>query len=167
MNEKIQFGVDFISVCRLLLGNSKSMKYFPIVDQASFLFLTLWGFTNDEINDVTSLFNKHQKNDNDYHFQSVERLTDHLRKRSKESQYMLIKQLVTLGSLNSDATEEAANFMQIFMRKFDMRPSEYKAVAMQGFEIAEYLKMFANVYVSEFIKIEGDDYKNWILEGAK
>jgi hypothetical protein len=167
MDPKIQFGVDFFCASVLLSSHASSMEYFRVIDQAAYFFLTLWDFNREEIEKVSSIYNAqfidNSKLNENLHKKALFRLIDHLKKQSKEIQLKFIKQFAALSYFDFEVTEGQEWFMDIFMKEFDLRPSDFYAAANQGNVIAIHLYILSGAYAKESVKNKGEEYLNWLL----
>lgn len=158
MTGKIEFGVDFLYLCRDFISRSANPNEEvdeidrAISDVAARLFLLLWGLSVDEGDEANQKFwervNNNSLEDLDL---VVERIVKHL-EADRSAQERLIVQLTAIGLMDFDVTEGEKFVVNYLSDKFDFRPSELSDLADQGHSLAVGLNYFGDIYMQEKTK---------------
>lgn len=149
MSKKINFGVDFLFVVRSLQIDEKKLKFDPVTDAASKLFLVDWGLSAEEVDEVNKMFfDKGNSGSLDKFDVTIERLVNHL-KKDKPSTERFIIQVAALASLDFNITEMEATFVNMLKDYFDLRKSELETLLQRGTNLAIALNYFGETYSKE------------------
>lgn len=151
MRGKIKFGFDYLVLMRNLQwkGRSSSDGLDPVDDAAARLFLLEWGFTNQEVDETNKIFwERARANALPTDLLPVaQRVTEYL-KGDRNAQERLIIQLAAVGSMDGIVTPDEGLFVLWFRDLFDLKPSEWEALANRGEELAVGLNFFGKTFAS-------------------
>ena len=152
MNAKVEFGVDFLSICRDLIGRSSGLdeeinqSLYIVADAAARLFLLEWGLTVEEGDRADALWWERFENDKlDEIDIVVDRVIDHFSQEPKAKERILI-QLVAITYLDYEVTDGEQYAFRFFSENFDLRPSEEEELIKKGFDLAIGLNYFGDQF---------------------
>lgn len=147
MDGKIEFGCDFLYICRELQARDKNPRKMFSSDAAARFFLLLWDFTVEEVDEANELYwSRFNDKKLDEPLDVIERIASHIGD-DQALQKQLITHLSAIGYMDYDITEDEWYFVKFLSDKFDLRPSEFNEYSDKGGSLAVGLNFFGDQYM--------------------
>lgn len=151
MNDRIDFGCDFIMIMRSLAFKGSPNQVKPVNEALAQLFLVQWGLTPDEVAAADRLFYaKMNAGEMNAPLLNVAQRIAARVSNNPAAQQTLIVQMAALGAMDFMVTPEEGAFVTIFQRLLNIGPVDYQALCIQGGNLALALNNFGRAYIASF-----------------
>jgi len=147
MDSKSSFGYDFYAYMRLLnISGFKNDDLVYVSESTVSLFLTLWGFSIDEIVKIVDKFENDTKKKKLEDFGKIfNRLVNNIIKNPSEVRQLVV-QSTALAYLDREIMEKEVNVVRLLKDGLDLKQSEFEEFVAQGAAVANALNIFGESY---------------------